>query len=103
MNANKPKGRKFELPVDLNGVGTQVWTLGGETVKVTTGNTFTCLSSLIRIFNNTANTAFVKKGAIAGDEGTPIGANQAETFGCVEGEVYTVTGEVYVSFFKNRN
>ena len=43
MNADKPKGRKFELPVDLNGVGTQVWTLGGETVKVTTGNTFTCL------------------------------------------------------------
>lgn len=102
MNANKPKGRNPELPVDWNGVGVQVWTLGGETKKITTGNTFTCLSSLIRIFNNTANTAFIKKGDNVDDEGTPIGANQSETFGCVEGEVYTVTGEIYVSFFKNR-
>lgn len=102
MNANKPKGRNPELPVDWNGVGIQVWTLGGETIKVTTGNTFTCLSSLVRIFNNTDSTAFVKYGSIAGDEGTPIGANQAEVFGCKTGEVYTVTGEVYISFFKDR-
>lgn len=102
MNANKPKGRNFELPVDWNGVGVQVWTLGGETIKVSTGESFTCLSSLIRVFNNTANTAFVKKGAIVGDEGTPIGPNDSEVFGCVVGEVYVVTGEVYVSFFKDR-
>lgn len=102
MNADKSKGRKFELPVDLNGVGVQVWTLGGETIKVTNGNTFTCLSSLIRIFNSSSNVLFIKKVGLVGDEGVPIGAKQAETFGCVVGEVYTMVGEGYVSFFKNR-
>lgn len=102
MNANKPKGRNSELPVDYNGVGVQVWTLGGETIKVTTGNSFSCLSSLIRVFNNTDTTAFLKYGSIDGDQGTPIGAHLSETFGCVAGEVYTVTGEVYVSFVKNK-
>lgn len=66
MDRNKNKGRNVELLQDLNGVGVQIFVLGGETKVVLANASITVPCRQIRVYNPSLDT----DGAII-CEGTP--------------------------------
>lgn len=102
MRADKIKGRNPELVQDWNGHPIQIFTLGGETISVS-NSSFSAKSCVIRVHNPSAAKSVLKLSTLeSGDLGTSIGAGQTETFGCLVGDIFAVTGTVEVTFIRDR-
>lgn len=115
-NRNTLKKNQPELLVDFNGNAVQhAWMLGGKTIKVTDGGTFTCESTLMRVCNAGATLITLKLdnadyselpntnvGLV--DQGFPVLPNSTEYVGVYnQGQVYLVSGgDLYVTFVFDR-
>lgn len=110
------KKNQPELLVDWNGNPVQhAWMMGGKTIQVAAGETFTCESTLMRVCNVTGEIAHIKlvgadysqfRNPNTGkdDEGLPIMPNSCEVVGVFNsGQVYEVVeGTIEVTFVFDR-
>lgn len=71
MDRNKSKGRNIELLQDLNGVGVQVFVLGGETKSIPVDTSIIIPCREIRVYNPSIDTdgSIVCEGTPEGDVG----------------------------------
>jgi len=114
-NQSTLKKNQPELLVDFNGNPVQkAWILGGKTNTITTGNSFICESTLVRICNSgntlvrlklkNADYSKLPKSNSTSDVGLPILPGTCEFFGVwAEGQEYEVTGgSVDITFCYDR-
>lgn len=104
MKTGDIKKNKPELPVDYNGNAIQVWTVGGRTIHVNSGD-FVAESSLIRVCSGDSTVKIKLKDLYPEDKdsGMPIPPNTVFCLGCYPGDVFSVEGEAYVTFVRDRS
>lgn len=102
MDVTRAKKRKPELPVDYNGAPIQVFMAGGKTISPT--GTFRCETTLIRVVNTGDSVAkMTLSNPEGGDVGMSLPAGSVEYFGVKEGDQFTVTGTIEVTFVRDQS